>query len=344
MIFAILLSGIFAVLMVRLYLNPIKSLKWIVEGMSASRSSRRWKKKGNDEFDELGTAFNSMADSLLNYQKQLEALISLRLSELEEARRQAAFGSMMAAGIAHDIKGPLGSVNTALTFIEDQLKSVDTAYRDDSLKSSDLKSFLEKTAEGLGIALSSLKKAIDLARSFKDVVADQVKGEVRSIVLQPYIDDVVMSYRPRLRKSGVTVECDIPGDLTMTCDPGALSQILINLMENSLVHGFPEEFTPDIPASEGPWKPVIFIAAEAVGDNIEIEYRDNGIGMSVEAREKLFEKMYTTRKAQGGTGYGMMMIHDIVHNRLGGEIRFIHTDESGQTGVNFIITLSQEKD
>ena len=102
------------------------------------------------------------------------------------------------------------------------------------------------------------------------------------------------------------------------------SQIITNLIMNSLLHGFEERNDGQIRIQ----------AAEAKGDII-IRYSDNGKGLSDEARHKIFEPFYTTKRGHGGTGLGMHLVYNIIHQRLNCDIQIEDTDE----GAAFRMTI-----
>lgn len=344
------LAGILVLsLLTMYYLNtaiiaPLRRIQSLFNSFSPASSRVRWTGTGQDEIGVLGTTFNQMADDLQSWQDRLDVMVTNRNSELEEVRRQTAFGSMMAAGIAHDLKSPLSSVNTAVTWLANSSRELRRSLEDQTMTRKDLTDFLDAMDEGVRIMDSALQKAIDLSRSFKEVVADQLGGNIRSFHLASYLDDILLSIRPRLKKTGVQAELACPGDIQLVSDPGALSQVLINLMENSLVHAFNAPvFQAALYSSHTAKRIRLDITSQEA--MVRIAYRDNGTGLDSAVRDNLFQGMYTTRRTEGGTGYGMVMIRELVTNRLKGSIVLSDEPASGWCpgatcpGVCFVITV-----
>ena len=122
---------------------------------------------------------------------------------------------------------------------------------------------------------------------------------------------------------------DCPEDLEITSSPGVFSQILTNLVINSLLHGFDDSSQGEI---------VLHVTIE--NGILQLHYSDNGKGMTSDVRAHIFEPFYTTKRDQGGSGLGLYIVYNLVTQRLKGAI----TCESapGQ-GTTFLIQIPLEK-
>jgi signal transduction histidine kinase len=107
--------------------------------------------------------------------------------------------------------------------------------------------------------------------------------------------------------------------------PGGLSQIVTNLVMNTLTHGFGAEDAGSIELS-----------ATELSAGVELVYRDNGKGMTPDVVDRIFDPFFTTRRGQGGSGLGMHVVYNIVTQKYGGEIR---CESAPGKGTRFIITL-----
>lgn len=107
--------------------------------------------------------------------------------------------------------------------------------------------------------------------------------------------------------------------------PGSIEQIVSNLINNSVLHGF-----------DGRAHGVIKIVARADGDQIRIIYSDDGYGMSAEAQSHIFDPFFTTRMGTGGSGLGMSIYDNLVCGPFGGSIDIACSTEQGSS---FIILL-----
>jgi signal transduction histidine kinase len=186
------------------------------------------------------------------------------------------------------------------------------------MKRSDLAQYLDDAREGAAMILVNLNRASELIRSFKMVAADQVSENRRLFNVKGYIDEILLSLRPKLKKTSHRIEILCDEHLVIESYPGAFSQILTNFIINSLVHAFE-------PDQAG------LIRIEVVNNTntIELSYEDNGRGMAPETREKVFEPFFTTARSQGSTGLGLHIVFNIVTGTLGGTIKCESTPGQG---------------
>jgi len=141
------------------------------------------------------------------------------------------------------------------------------------------------------------------------VAVDQTSNEVRNINLNSYINEVILSLKPTLKRTAIKLEVICTEALSINVDAGAISQILSNLILNSVKHGFDESA-----------KGNILIEAYEKNSNIVIRYRDDGKGIDDEALEKLFDPFYTTKRGTGGSGLGTHLVYNLVTSSLNGKI------------------------
>jgi signal transduction histidine kinase len=106
----------------------------------------------------------------------------------------------------------------------------------------------------------------------------------------------------------VEIECD--PNLAINSVPGAMSQIITNLVMNSVQHGFDE-------GEKGHLR----IAVEEQPEQIRIQYSDDGKGMPPDVVKKIFEPFFTTRRGSGGSGLGMHIVYNLVTQQLKGSVK-----------------------
>jgi len=112
----------------------------------------------------------------------------------------------------------------------------------------------------------------------------------------------------------------------LTSYPGPLEQVLINLINNALIHGL-----------EGRRSGRVTISASRQGtDRVTLLVEDDGKGIPEEQRAKVFDPFFTTKGDDGGTGLGLSISHSIVTGQLGGEIEV--SSEVGK-GTRFTISI-----
>lgn len=244
--------------------------------------------------------------------------------QLVESEKMASLGGLV-AGVAHEINTPIGVGVTAASHLEDAITGIRERYDAGEMKRSDLEKFLEINAQSTKIVLSNLRRASDLIRSFKQVAVDQSSEEARTIKLHDYINEVLTSLRPQLKKTSHRIEFDCDDALAMDTYPGALSQIVTNFVMNSILHAFE-------PDDEGH----IRISVANGGDSVSLRYSDDGKGMGEEQIARIYEPFFTTKRGSGGSGLGMHIVYNLITRTLGGRIDC--TSEPGN-GTRFDVTL-----
>lgn len=170
------------------------------------------------------------------------------------------------------------------------------------------------------------QRAADLIHGFKQVAVDQTGGEQRSFDLAVYVDEVLLSLRPRLKKARIEIAVDCPDELILNSLPGAVSQVLTNLIMNSLVHAFEPGQAGHIRIS----------ARLETDDQVTLVYGDDGRGIPPELHAKVFEPFFTTRRSKGGSGLGLHIVHTIVTQSLKGSLAFTSQPDCG---VEFTLRL-----
>ncbi len=237
---------------------------------------------------------------------------------LVEQEKMAALGRLV-AGLAHEVNTPLGNALSAASMLADDTRAMDTALREGSLKRARAEDHFEKATEAADIAVANLRRAADLMGSFKAVSADQAGDHRRTIALGPYLDEVLMTLRPQVRKAGASVT--VSGDREVALDtwPGALAQAVSNIVANALAHAFPV----DAPGT------IELVCSRLDGDGVRLAIRDDGAGMPEGVRRHVFEPFFTTRRGEGGTGLGLHIAYSVVTGRLGGRIGVTVPEEGG---------------
>ncbi len=231
-------------------------------------------------------------------------------NQLVESEKMASLGDMV-AGVAHEVNTPIGLGVTSSSLLYDKLTEIKQAFENKTLRSSQLKRFLEEGNENLEIIMRNLKRAADLITSFKQVAVDQSSAEQRSFNFKNLLNEVTLTLAPQLRNTPYEIKIDCPENLEIISKPGALNQILVNLIVNSLIHGF-----------ENRDHGVISITVIDLNNQIHIQYKDDGMGISPEIKNKIFDPFITTKRGAGGSGLGMHLVYNLVTQALGGTISF----------------------
>lgn len=169
------------------------------------------------------------------------------------------------------------------------------------------------------MTLGNLRRAADMIGNFKQIAVDQSSEAERTVVLGPYVREVIASLGPLYRRTRHRVIIDVKAQVELTTFVGAISQVCTNLVQNALVHAFP-----------GDQIGTVTIEVDRDGDNgAWLVCRDDGVGMEPAVLRRVFDPFFTTQRGRGGSGLGMHIVHNLVTDLLGGTIEVSSTPNQG---------------
>lgn len=249
-------------------------------------------------------------NSLLKKAIEQRAEVQSQLLELEN---MAALGTMMSS-LTHEINTPIGVSLTAASFLSDMHQSCFEKLQNEQLKRSEFVNYLNESAEASQIIERNMLRADKLIKTFKRLSVDQHSQDIRTFELCDYVYEVLLSLKPRLKHTPHKFCVDIPTDLTIESNPGALSQLLINLIMNSAHHAFAPDTVGRITIKAK-------IESDSMNDKkLVLIYRDNGIGMCAQTIENMYKPFFTLVRQTQGCGLGMHICNNIVMKILRGTI------------------------
>jgi signal transduction histidine kinase/putative methionine-R-sulfoxide reductase with GAF domain len=268
-----------------------------------------------------------------------QSLEDLRTAQdrLVQTEKLASLGQLT-AGIAHEIKNPLNFVNnfSALSAeLIDELNDVlKSAAIDDKTR--------EEIDELTDMLRGNLEKVVQHGKRADSIVKNMLlhsregSGEHRPVDINGIVEESLnLAYHgARAEKSGfnITLQRDLdPNAGMIDLYPQEITRVFLNLISNGFYAA-----TKRKEAGEESFEPTLSASTKSLGSKVEIRIRDNGIGIPLEVKEKMFNPFFTTKPAGEGTGLGLSMSHDIVVKQHGGKI-----DVDTKPGVftEFIITL-----
>lgn len=334
--------------------SPIESMGKLVQRISRTKDySSRVDTHGIRELDILGGAINGMLFNTQEYidkqaqaeAEQLKLTVSLEgkvqqrtlalkeanselihtLEQLHQFQRQivqnekmASLGDMV-AGVAHEVNTPIGLGVTASTMMLDRLADMRVAFEDKTLKASTLSKFIDEGEENLNIIYRNLNRAAELISSFKQVAVDQSSESSRVFSFSNLMSEILISMGPTLKKTPYKIHIDCSDDLIVESKAGPINQIMINLIMNSIIHGF-----------EGMVEGDINIKIELIENTkVKIDFVDNGKGIPEQLRKRIFDPFVTTKRGQGGSGLGMHLVYNLVTQGLNGSISIVSEEDHG---------------
>ncbi|MYM30924.1 response regulator [Duganella sp. CY15W] len=259
-----------------------------------------------------------------------DALDRLRVTQdkLVQSEKLAALSPIVAA-VAHELNTPIGNCMTVSSTLDVDIGTLYAAVeKGETLKRSQLLDSLGRARTASQLILRGMFRTAELVSNFKQVAVDHASSQRRTFDLKDIVGGVVMLMNTSLHKTAYRIQVNIPGSLWLDSYPGPIDQIISNLINNSVLHGF-----------EGRKEGLISIEAQEDGDYIRLLYHDDGCGMSDEVKQHVFDPFFTTRLGKGGSGLGMSICYNLVTGLLGGTIEVADGEPSGSL---FTILLARK--
>ena len=270
--------------------------------------------------------------------------LSLSLEDLRTAQdrlvqteKLASLGQLT-AGIAHEIKNPLNFVNNFSALSAELIDELN-----DVLKPAPLDDTVREEIDELTHMLkSNLEKVVQHGKRADSIVKNMLlhsregSGEHRPADINAIVEESLnLAYHgARAEKSGfnITLQRDLdPAAGMVDLYPQEITRVFLNMISNGFYAATKRKEAGD----EG-FEPTLGASTKSLGNKVEIRIRDNGTGIPLEVKEKMFNPFFTTKPAGEGTGLGLSMSHDIIVKQHGGKIE---VDTMPGAFTEFIITL-----
>jgi PAS domain S-box-containing protein len=245
-------------------------------------------------------------------------------ASLIQAEKMASLGQLT-AGIAHEIKNPLNFVNNFADLsveLLDELK--ETAAPAIAAMADEKRAEIDET---IGMLTGNLEKIAEHGRRADGIVKSMLEhsrgtsGERRSVDLNGVIDEALnLAYhggRAQDASFNITLERDFADTIApIELVPQEIMRVCLNLFGN----GFYAATKRQKQGSDPTFKPTLKVSTRDLGDAVEMQVRDNGVGIPPEIKDKLFQPFFTTKPTGEGTGLGLSISYDIVTQEHGGTI------------------------
>ena len=239
---------------------------------------------------------------------------------LIETERLAALGGLV-AGVAHEISSPIGTSLTVASTLAHRSADFTDQMASGQMRRAQLAEFASGCRGAAEQLVANLQRAGALIQSFKQVAIDRGSDDRRAFDLKLATEQVIASVRSRVLKSQSSLAIEVPSEIIMDSFPGPYGQVLTNLIFNAVTHGF----------TDGPGGHMLIRAHRLGMDQVEITVSDNGIGIPEAVQRHVFDPFFTTRRAEGRTGLGLYIVHNLVTQQLGGRITLVSAPGKGTT-------------
>ncbi len=239
---------------------------------------------------------------------QLAAAFNQMAADLDAADQQR---RELIANVSHELRTPIAALQAVLENLVDGVAAPDPAT---------LSTALSQT-QRLGSLVSEL---LDLSRLDAGVVALELEDVSVAELVAETVAEAEVSARVGGREVGFVVDVRPPG-ATVRADRARLHQVLANLLDNAVRHGPPGG--------------TVSVLARRVGEQMEIDVRDEGPGIAAADRERVFDRFTRGERAVGGgTGLGLAIARWAV-DLHGGRIAVLDPPEPGAAGCRIRVTL-----
>ena len=244
--------------------------------------------------------------------KAMEELKSMQ-EQLVQREKLASLGQLT-AGIAHEIQNPLNFVNN---FADLSIELLEEVKESDDIE--EIKEIAGDLIQNLTKIHHHGKRADSIVKNMLQHSRDQ-KSEKEATDLNELLKEFVNLAYHGLRATDKNFNCKIEPELDKSLPKLSLvkqdlGRVLLNMINNSFY-----SISKKIVASKDDYQPVLSVHTEVVNDKALIVIRDNGLGMSEDVKQKLFNPFFTTKPTGEGTGLGLSISHDIIVKLHGGSI------------------------
>ena len=249
-------------------------------------------------------------------------------AQLVESEKMASLGTLV-AGVAHEVNTPLGIAITANSHCVELTDKLQELLTSNTLSRSKLETTIMALRESHGVIQRTLNRSAELVVNFKKTAVDQSSYDIQTINLADYIQTLVSTLKPYTKAYNVNhiIECDQP--VSITTYPGAIAQVITNLVINACIHAFE-------PGQDD--NKIVFSINKNLKNTVELTVKDSGKGIAKAEQKRIFEPFYTTKRSNGGSGLGLAIVYNLMASTLGGAIS---VDSIIGKGTCFRLTLPQ---
>jgi signal transduction histidine kinase len=272
-------------------LHPIRELHRGVTRLAQGEFDSRVRLTSGDEVQELGEAFNDMADRLQGIYKDLNQKVEQRSRQLIRSERLASVG-FLAAGVAHEINNPLASIAFCGEALESRL---DPLLSHDCEDREVVRNYTRMIQQEAFRCKAITEKLLDFSR-----VGEAERVETDLVALIRGVLELVQHLGRAKGKNAVFEPADA---VFANVNPQEIKQVFLNLVLNAL----------DSIDDRG----AVVLTARNEGAWAVVEVKDDGCGMTPDVLENLFEPFFTRSRRGKGTGLGLSISHLIVSQHGG---------------------------
>ena len=223
-------------------------------------------------------------------------------AKVERSERLAALGRL-AAGLAHELRNPLGSISGSLQLIQENPKLDEDERR------------------LVDVMLRELDRLADLVTQMLDLARPR-SPHFLPVDLTPVLEEVVEVIKRSAETEELELNLDLPDQVLLIADSDHMRQLFWNLLRNAVQASTPGS--------------TVVVRAQATDQEVTVEISDAGPGITAEDRNKIFEPFFSTKR--GGIGMGLAVCKQVVNSHSG----TIELEDADPTGTLFRVRLPTE--
>ncbi|MCY7295597.1 sensor histidine kinase [Alteromonas sp. a30] len=229
--------------------------------------------------------------------------------------------------VTHEINNPLGVGLTSVSHLKTCLLDIGQCFANGELTEENFKEFMEECNEAADLLEYNIDRAVGLVRDFKCNSVNQSADVLTDFNLAKHIRSIINSVSPALKSKQIELHHHVKVDTNLTVNsyPGALFQVLTNLVFNALNHAF-----------EGRTDGRLTLSVVQNDAQVDVVVEDNGVGICDEYLHKIYDPYFTTKKHHGGSGLGLAVVKTLVEDKLKGKIEI---NSEVDRGTRFHITI-----
>jgi len=243
--------------------------------------------------------------------KSTNVKLKLTQKALIESDNVASLGQML-GGAVHEIYTPITRIEQIIDKAKGKLNEFEYRQKNNSVSKAYMATLVSALQENMENAEYNLGRTMELVDDYS-VVASEIGTDLeKEFNVVEFVNKIIVGLDIRTRNPLITAKVEAREDLSIFSYPSVLAQIIITLINNSLIHGFAEG------ASGGIW---IIVSKEQ--DTVQINYMDDGVGIADSIIDHIFDPFVSTRGLSNnkeGAGLGLSMLYNLVTIKLRGEI------------------------
>ncbi|KYC35250.1 hypothetical protein WA1_08820 [Scytonema hofmannii PCC 7110] len=286
-----------------------------------------------DEVGQLTISLNQLIQRVAEYTEEL----NLAQSQLIQTEKMSSLGQMV-AGIAHEINNPInfiyGNIEHTKNYVQDLLELIyiyqqkypqfetEIEERIEEIELEFIISDLPKILGSMKMGAERIRQLVLSLRNFSRLD----EAEVKYVDLHEGIDNTLLILNNRIKDKIEIIKKY--GNLPLVeCYPAQINQVFMNLISNAI--------DALISASEQLQKEIVIQTKIIASDSIQVEIRDNGVGIPLEIQNKIFDPFFTTKPVGSGTGLGLSICYQIIEKHRG---KILVKSQPNQ-GTEFAVSL-----